>query len=65
MQRSTKHIKDCKKREKNKNKGKKLITKKQRAKKQREKFTRCESPSPRLIKKGTSKKSKQLIIGSI
>ena len=47
------------------NRKKKLITKKQRAKKQREKFTRCESPSPRPIKKGTSKKSKQQFIGSI
>ena len=46
MQRSTKHIKDYKKREKQKQR-KKLITKKKRAKEQRERFTRCESPSLR------------------
>ena len=65
MQRSTQHIKDYKKREKSKNRGKKLITKKKRAKEQRERFTRCESSSPRPIKKRTGKKSKQLVIGSI
>jgi len=48
-----------------KNNEKKLITKKKRAKKQRERFTRCESTSPRPIKKRTGKKSKQLVIGSI
>ena len=52
MQINTKHIKDYKKRDKNKNRGKKLITKKLRAKEQREIFTRCESPSPRPIQKG-------------
>ena len=65
MKRSTKHIIDYKKREKSKNRGKKLITKKNRAKEQRERFTRCESSSPRPIKKGTREKSKQLVIGSI
>ena len=50
MQRSTKHIKDYKKREKSKNKGKKLITKKKRAKEQRESFTRGKNhSSPKLI----------------
>ena len=37
---------------------KNLNTKKKRAKEQTERFTRCESPSPRPIKKGTRKKSK-------
>ena len=40
MQRSTKHIKDYKKREKSKKRGKKLITKKKRAKEQNESFTK-------------------------
>ena len=38
----------------------KLITK-ERAKEQRERITRCESSSPKPIKKKTTKKSKQLI----
>ena len=63
MQSSTKHIK--KKRKKSKNIEEELITKKERAKEQRERITRCESPSPRPIKKGTRKESKQLVIGSI
>ena len=62
MQINTKHIKDYRKRDKTKTRGKKLITKKLRAKEQRERFTRCESPSPRPTKKGTSVKSQQLVI---
>ena len=55
-----------KKREaKTEEKKKKLNTKKKRANEQRERFTRCESPNPRPIKKGTRKKSKQLVIRSI
>ena len=57
-------LKITKKREKSKNKEKKLIKKKKRTKKQRERCTRCESASPRPIKKGTNKKGKQLVIGS-
>ena len=59
-------LKITKKREKQKQREKKkLNTKKKRAKEQRERFTRCESPNPRPIKKGTRKKSKQLVIRSI
>ena len=67
MQRTTKHIEDYKKKReaKTEEKKKKLNTKKKRAKEQRERFTRCESPNPRPIKKGTRKKSKQLVIRSI
>ena len=64
MQSSTKHIKKYKIREKSKNIKEALITKKERAKEQRERITKCESPSPRKIKKGTRKESKQLVIGS-
>ena len=65
MQRSTKQIKKYKKGEKNKNIKEEIITKKERAKEQRERITRCESPSPRPIKKGTRKESKQLVIAFI
>ena len=58
MQRTTKHIEDYKKKReaKTEEKKKKLNTKKKRAKEQRERFTRCESPNSRPIKKGTRKK---------
>ena len=65
MQSSTKHIKKYKIREKSKNIKEALITKKERAKEQRERITKCESPSPRKIKKGTRKESKQLVIAFI
>ena len=65
MQRSTKQIKKYKKGEKNKNIKEEIITKKERAKEQRERITRCEFPSPRPIKKGTRKESKQLVIAFI
>ena len=39
--------------------------KENRTKEQWERITRCESPSPRTIMKRTSKKSKQLVIGSV
>ena len=65
MQSSTKHIKKYKKSEKSKNIKEALITKKERAKEQRERITRCESLSLRPFKKGTRKESKQLVIGSI
>jgi len=45
-----------KKREKQKQR-KKLITKKKRAKEQRERFTRCESPSLRPIKRELGKRA--------
>ena len=51
-----------KKKEKQK---RKLITKKERAKEQGKRVTRCEPPSPSPIIKETSKKRKQLIIKSI
>ena len=51
------------KRKKSRNRKKKLITKTTRAKEQRERITRCESPNHRPIKKGTNEKSKQLVIG--
>ena len=63
MQSSTKHIKEYIKREKSKNIKEALITNKERAKEQRERITRCESPRP--IKKGIKKESKQLVIRSI
>ena len=63
MQNSTKHIKKYKKEEKSKNIKEALITNKERAKEQWERITRCKSPRP--IKKGTKKESKQLVIGSI
>ena len=53
------------KQEKNKKQRRKLITKKKRTKELCERITRCESPSPRTIMKRTSKKSKQLVIGSV
>ena len=65
MQRSTKQIKKYKKGEKSKNIKEEIITKKERAKEQRERITRCESPSPRPIKKGTRKESKPLVIAFI
>ena len=43
---------------------KELITK-ERTKEQRERITRGESPSPRPIKKRTTKRSKQLVIGFV
>ena len=42
-----------------------LITQKKRAKEKRNRVTRCESPSPSPIKKGTRKESKQLVFKSI
>ena len=65
MQTSTKQNRNYKKEKKSRNRKEKLITKTKRAKQQREKITKCGSPSPRPIKKGTSEKSKQLVIGSI
>ena len=65
MQISTKHNKKNKKRQKNKNVKEALITMEERAKAQRERINRCESPTSRPIKKGTRKESKQLVIESI
>ena len=45
------------------NKKKRLITKK-RTKEQRERITRGESPSPRLVKMGATERSKQLVSGA-
>ena len=56
MQSSAEDIKKYKKREAKTKK--EPITKKERAKGQRERITRCESPSSRPIKKGTSKERK-------
>ena len=42
-----------------------LITKRKRANERRERITSCESPSPRLIKKSSTERSKHLIIGTI
>ena len=62
MQRSTKHIKDYKKREKSKNRGNKLITKKKRAKEQRESFTRGKNhSSPELIKYDIKEREREYI----
>ena len=62
MQSSTKPIKQYKKRDKSKNLKEKLITKKERAKEQRERITRCEFPNPKPIKKEVRNESKQLVI---
>ena len=43
----------------------KLITKRKRAKERRERITSRESPSPRPIKKSSTKRSKHLITGTI
>ena len=43
----------------------KLITKRKRANERREKITSRESPSPRPIKKSSTKRSKHLITGTI
>ena len=51
---------DRKYKNKNKKQRKKLITK-ERSKERNEWITRSESSSPRLIKKGTTKRSKQLV----
>ena len=42
-----------------------LITKRKRAKERRERITSCESPSPRPIKKSSTKRSKHLNTGTI
>ena len=62
MKRSTQHIKDYKKREKSKKRGKKLITKKKRAKKQMESFTRGKNhSSPELIKYDIKEREREYI----
>ena len=58
--RSVRQTKDYRKR--NKKTKKKLITK-ERTKEQREGITRGEFPIPRPVKKRTTKRSKQLVIG--
>ena len=65
MQSSTNHIKKYKKREKSKNIKRSTNYKERGAKEQRERITRCESPSPRPIKKGARKENMQLVIRSI
>ena len=50
------------KKERSKNIKEALIRKKERVKEQRKRITRCESSSPRPIKKGARKESKQLVI---
>ena len=61
--------KDTRRRKQRKNKKRKptnkLITKRKRAKERRERITSCESPSPRPIKKSSTKRSKHLITGTI
>ena len=57
------HIKSTKKEVENKNKKHKLQRK--RAKEKRKRVTRCESPSPNLVKQGTRKESKHLVFRSI
>ena len=44
---------------------KKKLQKRKRTKKRRERVTRCESPSPRPIKKSPTKRSKNLINSTI
>ena len=66
MQRSTSISNVQEKKEKYKHKRRRTLrTKKKRAKEKRKRITRCESPSLNPIKKGTKKKSKHLVIGSI
>ena len=57
--RSVRQTKDYRKR--NEKTKKKLITK-ERTKEQNERITRGESPNPRLVKKRTTKRSKQVVI---
>ena len=53
------------KKQHNKQKTNKELITKERAKEQWERITRGESPSPRPIKKRTTKRSNQLIIGFV
>ena len=64
MQEKHKAIKKYKTKKKKK-KNRQIITKKKRANEQRDRVTRCESPSPRTIKPITTKRSKQLIFRTI
>ena len=48
-----------------KKKNRQIITKRKGANEQRNRVTRCESPSPRTIKPITTKRSKQLIFRTI
>ena len=61
--------KDTRRRKQRKNKKRKptdkLITKRKRAKERRERITSCESPSPRPIKKSSTKRSKHLITRTV
>ena len=61
--------KDTRRRKQRKNKKRKptdkLITKRKRAKERRERITSCVSPSPKPIKKSSTKRSKHLITGTI
>ena len=59
--RQTKEYRERNKQTKNKTK----LNTKERREEQRERFTRGESPSPRPIKKRTTKKSKQLVLGFV
>ena len=66
MQRSTSISNIQEKKEKCKHKRKRTLrTKKKRAKEEMKRITRCESPSPSPIKKGTRKESEHLVIGFI
>ena len=53
------------KKEEAENKNKKHKLQRKRAKEKRKKVTRCESPSPNLVKQGTRKESKHLVLRSI
>ena len=63
MQEKHKVVKKYKTKKKKKNR--QIITEKKRANEQRDRVTRCESPSPRTIKPITTKRSKQLIFRTI
>ena len=66
MQRSTSNSNVQEKKEKYKHKRKRTLrTKKKKAKEEMKRITRCESPIPSPIKKGTRKESEDLVIGFI
>ena len=61
MHNGIRHIKYYRKR---KEKTKRILITKERTRKHGERITRGESPSPRLVEKGATKRSKQLIVSA-
>ena len=61
MHNCIRHIKYYRKR---KDKTKRILITKERTRKHGERITRGESPSPKLVEKGATKRSKQLIVSA-